>query len=275
MTRGTRFKRLIPTIVIVTGLAIMATPSVASFVSDVESRQVIQTMTSVDDESRDPSVQEMLRNADAYNARLAGLPTDVSDIWGYDRQLAVDGARMGWVEIPKIRLRYPVYHGVDEPALSAGVGHLPASALPIGGKGTHCVLTAHSGLGTQAGFDDIRDLVPGDKVYMHVPGRDLAYEVTGSEVVWPYEVDHLQPHGSDDLMTLVTCTPFGVNDHRLFVHCRRVPYVGNEPGDAQGVIYVRKRDFPVLVAVAAVGCATLASALVGRHRRRRRMEGDG
>ena len=110
----------------------------------------------------------------------------------------------------------------------AGVGHVEGTSLPVGGESTHCVITAHSGMRNLRMFDDIRQLEPGDLVLLHTMGDVYAYRVVSSEVVWPDETSSLAIAPGEDLLTLVTCTPYGVNDHRLLVHCERTDYVPEE-----------------------------------------------
>ena len=130
---------------------------------------------------------------------------------------------MGYVEIPKIDVNLPIYHGTSEEVLQRGIGHLIGSSLPIGGEGCHSVLTSHSGLAGARLFSDLDQLMPGDTFFLHVLGETLAYEVTEINAVLPYETDLLLAAPGEDLCTLVTCTPYGVNSHRLLVRGLRVP----------------------------------------------------
>ena len=131
---------------------------------------------------------------------------------------------MGYVEIPKIDVNLPIYHGTSEEVLQKGIGHLVGSSLPIGGEGFHSVLTGHSGLAGAKLFSDLDQLVPGDTFFLHILGETLAYEVTEINTVLPYETELLLAVPGEDLCTLVTCTPYGVNSHRLLVRGSRVPY---------------------------------------------------
>ena len=131
---------------------------------------------------------------------------------------------MGYVEIPKLGVNLPIYHGTEETVLQKGVGHLIGSSLPIGGEGTHSVITGHSGVAGKRLFSDLEQLAPGDAFYLHVLDETLAYEVTECYTVLPYETDLLLPDAENDLCTLVTCVPFGVNSHRLLVRGSRIPF---------------------------------------------------
>ena len=137
--------------------------------------------------------------------------------------LAGDGI-MGYVEIPKIGVSLPIYHGTNNSTLERGVGHLLGSSLPVGGASTHSVLTAHSGMATQKLFSDLDRMKIGDVFYLDVLGERLAYQVDQIKTVLPYDTTYLQTEIGSDFCTLVTCTPFGVNTHRLLVRGTRIPY---------------------------------------------------
>ena len=180
---------------------------------------------------------------------------------------------MSWVEIPSINVSMPIYHGTGEEALMAGVGHLEGTSLPVGGESSHCVLTAHSGMRNLSMFDDIHALEEGDLVLLHTMNQTLAYRVVGSEVVWPDEVESLAIEPGADKLTLVTCTPYGVNDHRLLVHCDRTEYVEQEAADQKSLLarHWGKREIAVLIVAVAMALIML-DVVVHRLRRRR---GDG
>ena len=137
--------------------------------------------------------------------------------------LAGDGI-MGYVEIPKIGVTLPIFHGTNNSTLERGVGHLLGSSLPVGGESTHSVLTAHSGMASQKMFSDLDRMKIGDVFYLDVLGERLAYQVDQIKTVLPYDTTYLQTEIGSDLCTLVTCTPFGVNTHRLLVRGTRIPY---------------------------------------------------
>lgn len=143
----------------------------------------------------------------------------------YDAQLNVAGdGIMCYVEIPRIDVVLPVYHGTDASTLERGVGHLLGSSLPVGGESTHSVLTAHSGVASMKLFSDLDQLQSGDVFYIHVLGEVLAYQVFDINTVLPHKTELLQIQTGKDLSTLVTCTPFAVNTHRLLVTGERIPY---------------------------------------------------
>lgn len=131
---------------------------------------------------------------------------------------------MAYIEIPKISVRLPIYHTASREVLEKGVGHLQGSALPVGGENTHCILSAHRGLPSAALFTDLDLLEAGDHFYLYVLDQVLAYEVDQIQEVEPDQTESLAVVPGKDLVTLVTCTPYGVNSHRLLVRGRRVPY---------------------------------------------------
>ena len=146
-----------------------------------------------------------------------------SENYGSLLNLAGDGI-MGYVEVPTIGVTLPIFHGTNNSTLERGVGHLLGSSLPVGGESTHSVLTAHSGMASQKMFSDLDRLKTGDIFFLDVLGEKLAYQVDQIKTVLPYDTTFLQTEMGNDLCTLVTCTPFGVNTHRLLVRGTRIEY---------------------------------------------------
>ena len=175
-------------------------------------------------------IRELAR---AYNETL--IPGTAEDIYSqialleasadYDSQLDPSGnGIMGYIEIPKISVNLPIYHGTDSDTLERGTGHLLGSSLPVGGKSTHTIITGHSGLATQKMFTDLEQLKEGDVFYLHVLGEVLAYQVFHKNAVLPHYTTHLGISKDEDYCTLITCYPTGVNTHRLLVQGARIPY---------------------------------------------------
>ena len=166
--------------------------------------------------------------AQQYNAMLSGAATIAeggasAPPLAYAQQLTVGGV-MAYVDIPKINVYLPVQHGTDADTLERAVGHVVGTSLPVGGESTHAVLSAHSGIASSKLFSDIDQLAVGDMFYIHVLGEVLAYKVDAIHTVLPTDTSLLQIADGKDLVTLVTCTPFGVNTHRLLVRGHRIPY---------------------------------------------------
>ena len=266
--------RLITVLVILFGVALMVWPWVLDRIEASGVFSQISTVSSTVDAMSQSEKDHYLSEARAYNEVLAQETPEIApnQILPYEQQLTFDrDPMMSWIEIPSIDVSMPIYHGTSDAALMAGVGHLEGTSLPVGGTSTHCVLTAHSGMKNLSMFDDIRDLVPGDIVLLHTMGEVLAYRVDSSEVVWPDEMDSLSIQQGQDLLTLVTCTPYGVNDHRLLVHCERTEYVPEE-AEAQGDLANRHwgmREWAVLI-VAVVLLLVLLDVIVHRIRQKRK-----
>ena len=264
--------RLIAAVLIACGIGLMIWPWVADLVSSTGVGTTISEVTAHVDALPADEKQWYPDEAHAYNDELAGRTPSMepSQIVPYDEQLTFErDPMMSWVDIPSINVSMPIYHGTSDAALMAGVGHLQNTSLPVGGASAHCVLTAHSGMGNLRMFDDIRQLVPGDLVLLHTMGDTYAYRVTGSEVVWPDEVDSLAIEPGRDLLTLVTCTPYGVNDHRLLVHCERTDYNPDEAADAGSLAnrHWGMREWAALVAVLAL-VALVADVVIRRLRKK-------
>ena len=267
---------MLPYLGVLVSLVVLAAPMLMDRWEAWRSSQHISTLSSTVDALPASKKQELLEQARLYNARLAGQAAPGGESSGqgtgasaeplpYEEQLRADNTTMmAWLEIPGIDLELPIYHGTGESELAAGVGHLPSTSLPVGGPSTHCVLTAHSGMAGARMFDDIRLLQQGDRFVVWTLGDPLAYEVVGSEEVLPNELDTLRVEPEEDLCTLVTCTPYGVNSHRLLVHARRCAY--DAGAVAATPARVTSRALPLLL---AIGAAAAAIAIVVVVRRRR------
>ena len=241
----TRAGVVIAVLALLVGAAFIAYPFVSDAVNQSRERGVIEA-TVVSVENADEATLEAERGrAYEYNERLLDGRAVVTDPFDPDAErpndedynealnLSGDGV-MCTINIPKVRLELPVYHTTDESVLSHGVGHLQGTSLPIGGDSSHCVLSGHTGLPTMKIFDNLDQLEVGDYFVISVLGEDHAYEVTSIEVVLPDETDSLVIERGRDLCTLVTCTPYGINSHRLLVHAERceLPAEWLDKGDA-------------------------------------------
>ncbi|MFR3930079.1 class C sortase [Hominenteromicrobium sp.] len=171
----------------------------------------------------DADLTDAFKQAEIYNDALFTGETDEEERPDYGELLCTteDGI-MGYVEIPAIQIRLPIYHGCTENELSKGAGHLPSSSLPVGGKSTHAVLAAHSGRADSKMFTDLDQVKEGDLVYLYVLNKTLTYEVDKITVTTPDDTDAIQIIDGEDLLTLLTCTPYGTNTHRLLVRGHRI-----------------------------------------------------
>ena len=185
---------------------------------------------------------EALEEARAYNQALAekngaalqdAFQSEGKAEGQYGSILASEDGVMAVVEIPKLGLSLPVYHGTSEETLQRGAGHLEGSSFPVGGAGSHTCISAHRGLPGKEMFTSLDLLSEGDVFYLRVLGETLAYEIRGIETVTPDQVEPLRIRPGEDLATLITCTPYGINTHRLYVHGRRIPFAEAEEKEAE------------------------------------------
>ena len=166
---------------------------------------------------------DAFKQAEIYNDALFTGETDEEERPDYGELLCTtENGIMGYVEIPAIQMRLPIYHGCTENELSKGAGHLPSSSLPVGGKSTHAVLAAHSGRADSKMFTDLDQVKEGDLIYLYVLNKTLTYEVDQITVTTPDDTDAIQIINGEDLLTLLTCTPYGTNTHRLLVRGHRI-----------------------------------------------------
>lgn len=223
---------VMPALAVLIGVAILLYPIVSTMWNNVMQREAASEYAGMVADTDEEVLKQQLAAAHEYNATRAIGP--VLDPWtarlsddnepykAYLGQLNLSDV-MARMMIPAIDVDLPVYHGTRPDTLERGVGHLFGTDLPVGGEGTHAVMTAHSGLQTATLFDNLTDLKVGDSIYVEVYGETLRYEVFGSQVVLPDETESLDIQPGRDLITLITCTPYGVNSHRLLVHAERAP----------------------------------------------------
>ena len=209
-------------------LGLMFYPLAGELVSDKYHSDVETTYTAAIEDTDAAELTAQREAAEQYNTMLSGAAITEGGAsappLAYAQQLTVGGV-MCYVEIPKIGVYLPVEHGTSADTLEKSVGHVVGTSLPVGGASTHAVLSAHSGMASSKLFSDIDQLAEGDVFYIHVLGEVLAYKVDAIHTVLPTDTSLLQIEDNKDLVTLVTCTPFGVNTHRLLVRGHRVPYV--------------------------------------------------
>ena len=220
----------------VAALGLMLYPLVGELLNEKYHSDVETTYTAVIADTDDAELTVQREAAQQYNAMLSGAATITkggasAPPLAYDEQLTV-GDVMAYVDIPKISVYLPVQHGTGAETLEKSVGHVVGTSLPVGGSSTHAVLSAHSGLASSKLFSDIDQLEVGDVFYIHVLGEALAYKVDAINTVLPTDTSLLQIADGKDLVTLVTCTPFGVNTHRLLVRGYRVPYLPEQEAAA-------------------------------------------
>ena len=212
----------------IAALGLMLYPLAGELLSERYHSDIETTYTAAIADTDDVELTAQREAAQQYNAMLSGTASisegeaSASPL-PYAEQLTVGGV-MCYIDIPKINVYLPVQHGTGAETLEKSVGHVVGTSLPVGGSSTHAVLSAHSGMASSKLFSDIEQLAEGDTFYIHVLGEVLAYKVDAIHTVLPTDTRLLQIEDSKDYVTLVTCTPFGVNTHRLLVRGHRVPY---------------------------------------------------
>lgn len=227
-----KLTNIIFAVLFLAGFLILVYPAAANFWNQQREKQLINTYEETTKEATPEDLSRMLEEARAYNAKQLGNAVPDAFAEGeaeldeqYESLLNYNGdGVMGYLEIPCIDVKLPILHGTGEEALQKGAGHLEGSSLPVGGESTHAVLAAHRGLPSAALFTDLNLLKEGDLFFVHVLGEVLAYEVEESQVVDPKETESLVIKPGEDLVTLVTCTPYGVNSHRILVRGHRAEY---------------------------------------------------
>ncbi|HIU76839.1 MAG TPA: class C sortase [Candidatus Pelethocola excrementipullorum] len=260
------------------GAGIAAYPTISDFVARYNSIEAIEEYRAYTTNLSDEELKAEWQKARIYNDNLAGdpvrdpfvpesgmaLPENYQDVLN----VAGDGV-MGYLEIPKINVALLIFHGTGDKVLKTAAGHIEQTSLPIGGANSHPVLTAHTGLPSARLFTDLTELEEGDRFYIYVLDQKLTYEVDQIEVILPEEVDKLHMVPGEDYVTLLTCTPYGVNSHRLLVRGVRVPNEDEE------VAKVEKPDIlvyilPIVLVVILLVILFLIIRFVVNKRRRDR-----
>ncbi len=222
-----RVKRRIPLLMIflllIVGVGFVMYPKVSDWIARYTAYSEIASYNAAVKMIDRSEIKKLQKLAQEYNEALAKGDTAKSSVIDYDSLLAVTDA-IAYVDVPKVQIYLPIFHGLSDAILERGVGHMEGTSLPVGGKSTHCVLAAHTGLPSSELFTDIDQLVLGDVFYIHVLDETLAYRVDQIKVVLPDEVDDIKIVEGEDYVTLLTCTPYGINDHRLLVRGTRIPY---------------------------------------------------
>ena len=220
----------------VVALGLLLYPLIGELMSEKYHSDVETIYTAAIEDTDDAELTAQREAAQQYNAMLSGTVAITeggasAPPLAYAQQLTVGGV-MAYVDIPKINVYLPVQHGTDADTLERAVGHVVGTSLPVGGSSTHAVLSAHSGMANSKLFSDIDQLAAGDTFYIHVLGEVLAYQVDNIATVLPTDTSLLQIEEGKEFVTLVTCTPFGVNTHRLLVRGHRVPYTPEQEATA-------------------------------------------
>ena len=209
------------------GLSVLLYPTISDYWNSFHQSRAIATYADSVADMDEQDYEEMWNAAQEYNEKLFetghGLGLKKNEKKEYNKLLNVSGPGiMSYIEIPKIKCSLPIYHGTDEGVLQIAIGHIEGSSLPVGGVNTHCVLSGHRGLPSAKLFSNLDKLEEGDIFMIRTLDQTLTYEVDQIRIVLPDEVDDLKIEEGKDLCTLVTCTPYGINTHRLLVRGHRV-----------------------------------------------------
>lgn len=216
MNKTTRL--ILSAILLILGLCILLYPKISNYVNQLHSSQAIQHLAQQMETASDNDLLQQLQLARDYNTHLlsfAGFSSDFDP--NYYNILDFGGHMMGYIEIPAIDVSLPIYHGVSAEVLAKGIGHMPQTAFPIGGTGNHSVLTGHTGLPSAELFTNLYRLQIGDTFTITIANQSVTYRVEQIKVVLPTQTEDLLPIPGTDHCTLLTCTPYGINSHRLLV----------------------------------------------------------
>ncbi|MBQ0011291.1 MAG: class C sortase [Clostridiales bacterium] len=273
--------RILIALLVIAGLGLILYPIVSDQMHRSKAAVLIVEYTDEVQKKNEAERKQMLQDAMDYNTRLADgsvLPDEEGNVPGYDSILDVTGTGiMGYLDIERIGVQLPIYHGTDNGVLQIGVGHINYSSLPVGGESAHCVLSGHRGLPSAKLFTDLPELAIGDEFTITVMGRVMTYRVDQIKTVLPTELDDLQIVEGKDYCTLVTCTPYGVNSHRLLVRGERVldgevdrprVMVTNEAIQVEPFIVATFLAVPLLLGV------IIFVSLHGREKKPRKKEGE-
>ena len=274
-----RLLTIAPPILLLAGILVLLYPVLATQYNNQRQERIASEFSAVADQAGPDAVAESLRRADEYNLKASESP--ILDPWldaqrpgtaqyqDYLSQLNLNDV-MATIKIPSINVNLPIYHGTENATLDKGIGHLFGTALPVGGESTHTVLTGHTGLGNATMFDQLTSVKMGDVFYIETAGRHLKYQVTDIRVVLPTETESLNKVEGKDLATLITCTPYGINTHRLLVTGERVPMdddaVAAEAAQVKGAVM---KPWMIAVLASVVVILAIAGAIWLRSRKRK------
>lgn len=268
-------------IFLVAGIGLLLYPTIGEYINSRKSSQAISMYNEVYQNTEKDLRQNMLLEAEQYNSRLCGAADpliNTTSVPGYNKLLDLTGTGiMGYIDIDKIGVELPIYHGVDNGVLQLGIGHLEGSSLPVGGENTHCVLSGHRGLPNAKLFTDLDELKAGDTFTLTVLDRVMTYEVDQVKIVLPEETDDLLIEQGKDYCTLVTCTPYGINTHRLLVRGVRVDgdehkapgiFVSNEALRIDTIIVSTAIAVPLFVLVVVI--TMIVTRRLNRHEKNKK-----
>lgn len=278
-------QKIIPALIVLAGFLLLSYPFVSNFLFERSAASVVKSYeektAGMDQKEKETAFEE----ARQYNVDLLRSEVQLTDPFKakkangetlfYNNILNVEGSGiMGYVKIPCISVDLPIYHGTSAEVLERGIGHLAASSFPIGGKSTHAVLTGHTGLSSAKLFTDLTEMKKGDLFFIHILDQKLAYRVDQITVIRPEDTKNLQIIEGEDHVTLLTCTPYGVNDHRLLVRGKRTKYQEKDETTKERShhsqwmeVYKRAILIGLLIVFSLVGLRKVYGRIKGRRKR--------
>ncbi|WP_407723778.1 class C sortase [Ruminococcus sp. JL13D9] len=268
---------ILTVVLILFGAVCFLYPAVSNIVNEQFNESRIDEYTDNVDAISQNEINRYFSVAEKYNTALAedvsDGNSDVSVLSDYENILNLDDGVMGYVEIPSIAVRLPIYHGESEDILEKGAAHLEHTSFPIGGENTHACISAHCGYPTQKFFDDIDELKNGDEITINVLNRTLKYAVTGTDVVEPDDSSKLEIIKGKDMLTLVTCTPYGINSQRLLVHAERIPFepaTADSPAIVSQIPQVDNRNYQAQIVISGLAVIVVIVLKIHFWRRKRK-----
>ena len=278
-------QKVIPILIVIAGFLLLAYPFLSNYLFEKSAGSTVESYQEKTDIMDQKIKEKVLDEARGYNDNLLRSSIQLTDPFKtkkingetvfYNNILNVDRSEiMGYVKIPCISVDLPIYHGTSAEVLERGIGHLAASSFPIGGESTHAVLTGHTGLSSAKLFTDLTEMKKGDLFFIHVLDKKLAYRVDRITVVKPEDTRNLQIIDGEDHVTLLTCTPYGVNDHRLLVRGKRTRYHEKEeqtkerPHHSQWMeVYKQAILIGLLIVFSLVGSRKMYGRIKGRKKK--------
>lgn len=278
-------QKVIPILIVIAGFLLLAYPFLSNYLFEKSAGSTVESYQEKTDMMDQKIKEKVLDEARGYNENLLRSSIQLTDPFKtkkingetvfYNNILNVDRSEiMGYVKIPCISVDLPIYHGTSAEVLERGIGHLAASSFPIGGESTHAVLSGHTGLSSAKLFTDLTEMKKGDLFFIHVLDKKLAYRVDRITVVKPDDTRNLQIIDGEDHVTLLTCTPYGVNDHRLLVRGKRTRYHEKEeqtkerPHHSQWMeVYKQAILIGLLIVFSLVGSRKMYGRIKGRKKK--------
>lgn len=273
-----RIRRLVPLLVIAIGLLVLFYPTISNFLIMKNASRAVSNYDRQVNELDDEQYQQILNAARVWNEQLAQRSSGATDALTaavgsesnddtYDSLLNVNGdGVMGYITVPRLKETMPIYHGTSEKVLQSGIGHLEPTSLPIGGASTHAALSGHRGLPTAKLFTDLDQMRKNDRFYITILKDTYAYQVDRITTVLPTDTNELAIESGKDQVTLITCTPYAVNTHRLLVRAHRIPYTPEQEDESKPIFHV---DIPLQYLLPSIALIVL---LAGWKISRKRVE---